>query len=63
MSGAPGSLAGMRIGVVRESLLIRPGDKATVPVCTVAAAKIKAILGASLWERDRDLETMNRDFR
>jgi len=31
-SGAPGSLAGTRIGVIRESMLIRPGEKATVPI-------------------------------
>src|SRR6266852_557571 len=28
MIGAPGSLKGKRIGVIRESMLIRPGDKA-----------------------------------
>src|SRR5258708_28033578 len=74
MSGAPGSLAGMRIGVVRESMLIRPGEKATVPICVAAAAEIKTILVAKLgatlvessdplWERDHDLEQMNPDFR
>jgi amidase len=74
ISGAPGSLAGMRIGVVRESMLIRPGEKATAPICTAAAAEIKTILGQKLgatlvessdplWERDHDLELMNPDFR
>ena len=74
MSGAPGSLKGTRIGVIRESMLVRPGEKATVPICTAAAAEIKAILGGKLgatlvessdplWERDRDLEAMNPDFR
>jgi amidase len=74
VSGATGSLAGIRIGVIRESMLIRPGEKATVPICTAAAAEIKAILGEGLgatlvesseplWERDRDLEVMNPDFR
>ena len=74
ISGAPGSLAGMRIGVVRESMLIRPGEKATAPICTAAAAEIKTILGHRLgatlvessdplWERDHDLELMNPDFR
>ena len=74
ISGAPGSLAGMRIGVVRESMLIRPGEKATAPICTAAAAEIKTILGHKLgatlvessdplWERDHDLELMNPDFR
>jgi amidase len=74
VSGAAGSLAGMRIGVIRESMLIRPNEKATVPICTAAAEEIKAILrerlGATLvescdplWERDRDLEQMKPDFR
>ncbi len=69
-----GSLKGMRIGVIRESMLIRPAEKATVPICTAVAAEIKAILGEKLgatlvessdplWERDRDLEAMNPDFR
>jgi Asp-tRNA(Asn)/Glu-tRNA(Gln) amidotransferase A subunit family amidase len=73
-SGAPGALKGMRIGVIRESMLVRPGEKATVPICTAAAAEIKAVLGGTLgatlvessdllWERDRDLEAMNPDFR
>jgi amidase len=69
-----GSLDGIRIGVIRESMLIGPGEKATTPICTAAAAEIKAILGGKLgaslvessdprWERDRDLEPMNPDFR
>ncbi len=73
-SGTPGSLKGMRIGIVRESMLVRPGEKATVPICTAAAAEIKAVLGQKLgatlvessdrlWERDRDIEPMRVDFR
>jgi amidase len=69
-----GSLDGIRIGVIRESMLVRPGEKATAPICTAAAAEIKATLGGKLgaslvessdplWERDRDLEPMNPDFR
>jgi amidase len=68
------SLRGMRIGVIRESMLIRPGDKAVEPIATAAAGEIKAILGHKLgatlvessdplWERDRELEQMNPDFR
>ena len=68
------TLTGMRIGVIRESMLRRPGDKAAEPIATAAAAEIKAILGDKLgatlvessdplWERDRDLEQMNPDFR
>jgi amidase len=74
VSGATGSLADMRIGVIRESMLIRPGEKATVPICTAVASEIKAILGERLGatlvessdplrEHDRDLEVMNPDFR
>jgi amidase len=70
----PGSLEGRRIGVIRESMLIRPGDKAAEPISSAAALEIKAILGNRLgatlvessdplWERDRDLEEMNPDFR
>jgi amidase len=69
-----GSLKGMRIGVIRESMLLRPGDKAAEPIATAAIAEIKEILGEKLgatlvessdplWERDRDLEQMNPDFR
>ena len=71
---AAGSLKDMRIGVIRESMLVRPGEKATVPICTAAAAELKTILGERLgatlvessdplWQRDRDLEAMNPDFR
>jgi len=74
VSGAPGSLAGMRIGVIRESMLVRPGEKATLPICTAAAVEIKTILGERLgaalvessdplWEPNRGLEAMNPDFR
>jgi amidase len=69
-----GSLRGMRIGIVRESMLVRPGEKVTVPITTAAAAEIKTVLGERLgadlvescdplWERDRDIEQMKPDFR
>jgi amidase len=69
-----GSLKGVRIGVIRESMLIRPGEKATVPICTAVATEIKTVLGEKLgatlvessdplWERDRDLDAMSPDFR
>jgi amidase len=74
MSGAAGSLRGVRLGVIRESMLLRPGDKGAEPISTAAAVEIKAILGEKLgatlvesgdplWERDRDLEEMSPDFR
>jgi amidase len=73
-SGTPGNLKGMRIGIVRESMLVRPGERATVPITTAAAAEIKTVLGGTLgatlvesidplWEPDRDLEQMKPDFR
>ena len=74
MSGAPDSLAGMRIGVIRESMLTPPDAKAPAPIATAAAVEIKSVLGRKLgatlvessdplWEPDRDLEAMNPDFR
>jgi Asp-tRNA(Asn)/Glu-tRNA(Gln) amidotransferase A subunit family amidase len=72
-SGAPGSLKGVRIGVVRESM-INLGGKAAEPITTAAAKEIKAILGAKLgatlvessdplWKPDPDFEQMKVDFR
>src|SRR5712691_4144014 len=73
-SGAPEALKGMRIGIVRESMLVRPGEQATVPICSAAAAEIKAMLGQRLgadlvessdplWPRDPDIAQMMPDFR
>ncbi|MGZ8210261.1 MAG: amidase family protein [Burkholderiales bacterium] len=72
-SGASGSLAGIRIGIVRESML-NPGVKAAEPITTAAAKEIKAMLGQKLgatllessdplWKPDPELEQMNVDFR
>ncbi len=74
MSGMPGALAGVRIGVIRESMLAQPGDQAAVPIITAAAAEIKKMLGVTLgatlvestdpaWIPDAELETMRPDFR
>ena len=74
MSGAAGSLPGMRIGVIRESMLVPPGAMAPAPIATAAAAEIKGVLGQKLgatlvessdplWEPDPDLEQMDPDFR
>jgi amidase len=73
-SGAAGSLRGIRLGIVRESMLVRPGEQATVPITTAAAAEIKTVLGGRLgatlvestdplWERDPEIEQMRPDFR
>jgi Asp-tRNA(Asn)/Glu-tRNA(Gln) amidotransferase A subunit family amidase len=74
MPGSPGSLSGVRIGIVRESMLVLPGERAPVPIATAAAAEIKAMLGARLgatlvestdpaWSPDPDVEQMKPDFR
>ncbi|HEX2276796.1 MAG TPA: amidase family protein [Candidatus Tectomicrobia bacterium] len=74
MSGGPGALKGVRLGIIRESMVYAPGSKAEVPIVTAAAQEIKAILGEKLgatlvessdplWGKDPDLETMRTDFR
>jgi Asp-tRNA(Asn)/Glu-tRNA(Gln) amidotransferase A subunit family amidase len=74
MPGAPGALTGMRLGVVRESMVYPPGSLTEVPIVTAAAKEIKAVLGGTLgatlvestdphWQRDPDLEVMKTDFR
>jgi Asp-tRNA(Asn)/Glu-tRNA(Gln) amidotransferase A subunit family amidase len=73
-ASAPASLKGMRIGIVRESMLVRPGERVTAPITSAAAAEIKAVLGEKLgatlvestdplWTRDPDVEVMTTDFR
>jgi Asp-tRNA(Asn)/Glu-tRNA(Gln) amidotransferase A subunit family amidase len=72
--GAPGALKGTRLGVIRESMLIRPNSKTEEPIVTAVAAEIKSVLGGKLgatlvessdplWRRDPDLEAMATDFR
>jgi Asp-tRNA(Asn)/Glu-tRNA(Gln) amidotransferase A subunit family amidase len=72
--GAPGALAGMRLGVIRESMLIPQGSKTEEPIVTAAAKEIKSVLGARLgatlvessdplWSPDPDIEPMKTDFR
>lgn len=72
-SGARGTLEGMRIGIVRESML-NAGVKAAEPITAAAAEEIKSILwkklGATLvessdplWQSDPDVEPMKIDFR
>jgi amidase len=43
--GTRGSLRGMRIGIIRESMLTFPGVKADEPISQAAAKEIKSILG------------------
>ena len=74
MRGEQGSLKGMRLGVIRESMLIPPGSKTEEPIVTAAAAEIKTIVGSHLgatlvesadplWTPDPDLERMQTDFQ
>ena len=70
----PGALQGMRLGIIRESMVYPRGSKTEEPIVTAAAQEIKTILGGRLgatlvestdplWEPDPDLETMRTDFR
>jgi amidase len=71
--GMPGALRGMRIGIVRESMVHPPGSKTEEPIVTAAAREIKAMLGRHLgaslvesshrlWTRDPGVEAMTTDF-
>ena len=72
--GTPGALKGMRIGIIRESMVVPPGSKTEEPIVTAAAREIKTVLGDRLgatlvesrhplWQRDPDVEAMTVDFR
>jgi amidase len=72
--GAPGALQGMRLGIIRESMVYPKGSKAEEPIVTAAAKEIKVVLGERLgatlvestdplWEPDPDIEIMKTDFR
>jgi Asp-tRNA(Asn)/Glu-tRNA(Gln) amidotransferase A subunit family amidase len=74
LPGARGALRGIRLGVIRESMVYPPGSKTEEPIVTAVAKEIKAILGERLgamlvessdprWTRDPDLEAMTTDFR
>jgi len=74
MPGTPGALVGLRLGIVRESMVLAPGAQTEVPIVTAAAREIKMILGDRLgatlvesshplWSKDLDVETMQTDFR
>jgi amidase len=70
----PSPVAGMRLGVIRESMAYPPGSLTEVPIVTAATREIKTVLGGvlgltlvestdPLWTRDSDLEVMKTDFR
>ena len=71
--GSAGALRGLRLGVIRESMVYPPGSKTEVPIVTAAAKEIKTVLGERLgmtlvesshprWQRDPDVEQMTVDF-
>jgi amidase len=73
-SGAKGTLAGLRLGVIRESMIIPKGSKTEEPIVTAAAQEIKTMLrdhlGAALvessdplWSPDPEIESMTVDYR
>jgi amidase len=74
MPGTHSALVGIRLGIIRESMVYSPGSKTEVPIVTAAAKEIKTILGDRLgatlvessdplWRKDPDIETMQTDFR
>ncbi len=73
-SGRAGSLAGMRLGIVRESMVYQPESKTEEPIVQAAAREIKTVLGEHLgatlveskdplWTPDPDIEAMTVDYR
>ena len=68
-----GALKGVRLGVIRESMVHPPGSLTEVPIVSAAAREIKAVLGEALgatlvesahrlWQRDHEVELMRCDF-
>jgi amidase len=71
--GTAGALRGMRIGVIRESMLTFPGVRADEPIVQAAAREIKSILGDHLgatlvessdplWTDDPTIENMTTSY-
>ncbi len=71
--GTRGALKGMRIGIIRESMLTFPDVKADEPIATAAANEIKTVLGAHLgatlvessdplWKDDPSIENMTTTY-
>ena len=73
-SAQSGALKGIRLGVVRESMLSRPGSMSERPILTAAAQEIASVLGDQLgatlvesrdpfWIPAPGVEQMRTDFR
>lgn len=69
-----GALAGIRLGIIRESMTIAPGSRNEEPIATAAAREIQDILGGHLgarlvesrdplWRPVPGIEQMATDFR
>ena len=74
MPGVPNALAGVRLGVIRESMVYPKGSRTEQPIVDAATKEIKDVLGRRLgatlvessdplWQRDPDCEQMTVDFR
>ncbi len=72
--GTPGALNGMRIGVIRESMVYPKGSKTEEPIVSAATLEIKSVLGDTLgatlvesgdplWTPDPAMEQMKVDYR
>jgi amidase len=73
MLGHAGALSGLRIGVIRESMIYPKGSKTEQPIVLAAVREIKEVLanklGATLveskhalWQRDPEVEMMSVDY-
>ncbi|MDB5553564.1 MAG: amidase, Asp-tRNAAsn/Glu-tRNAGln amidotransferase subunit [Rhizobium sp.] len=71
--GSAGFLKGMRLGVIRESMVYQPGSLSEEPIVNAAVKEIKTVLGGTLgatlvesshrlWKNDPDIEKMKTDF-
>lgn len=71
--GSAGTLKGVRIGVIRESMLTFPDVRADEPIAKAAASEIKDVLGNDLgatlvesvdplWPDDPDVENMGTTY-
>jgi amidase len=74
MPGSSGTLKGIRLGVIRESMVYPAGSKTEQPIVNAAAIEIKIVLGGRLgatlvesgdplWRADPDIEQMKTDYR
>ncbi len=68
-----GALRGIRIGIIRESMLTFPGVRADEPIANAAASEIKEVLGGMLgatlvesvdplWPDDPEIENMTPSY-